>query len=48
MRKIIYAAAACVLAGAAATIAIAQTSPQLPPNCHYHSDGRVHCVYQPR
>jgi hypothetical protein len=47
MRKFIYSAAACILAGTTATVVIAQTRPQLPPNCHYHADGRVHCVFKP-
>jgi hypothetical protein len=43
MRKKVslLACAAAVCMAAALSVAYA-----LPSNCHYHSDGRVHCVYQ--
>jgi hypothetical protein len=47
MPKGIYFTVACMVAGAAATVAVAQTRQRLPPNCYYDEDGRVHCVYLP-
>jgi hypothetical protein len=40
LKKIVLAS--CGVAG----LASAAAAYALPSNCHYHSDGRVHCVYQ--